>query len=409
MSSTTSTRDILAIARDQDKWRKDRSINLIPSENVTSPQVRTLLASDFGHRYSLRVNAEIHGSYVENAYRGTRYLDEAEALGTDLARELFDASYATLKPLSGHLSALVTLMATCNPGDKYLAIGPADGGYDGYGPDYLPRMLGLDVEFLPFDDERWNIRTDAACEMIEDSAPRLVVLGASLFTFPYELPALRRACDSGGALLAYDASHVMGVIAGGEFQRPLREGVDIVLGSTHKSLFGPQGGLIVAREGLETRLEESLTWKAVDNAHWNRIAALAQALLETREFGKAYARAVVRNARTLARELDEKGVPVRFREAGYTQSPMLLLDGPRLLEEFGVTLNDLAIALEANDIITDAVGRIGTNEITRMGATESTMADIADCIWRCAKGEEVKKEVARIRGTLGLSYCFQDG
>lgn len=408
MSSPSSTRDVLAIARDQGRWRKERTINLIPSENVTSPQVRALLASDFGHRYSLQVNAEIHGTFMENAYRGTRYLDEVEALGTGLARELFNASYATLKPLSGHISALVTLIATCKPGDRYLAISPEDGGYDGYGPEYLPRLLGLDVEFLPFDSEHWNVHVDAASEMIEDSTPRLVVLGASLFTFPYELSPLRRACDSAGALLAYDASHVMGLIAGGEFQRPLDEGVDIVLGSTHKSLFGPQGGLIVAKEGLATRLDESLTWKAVDNAHWNRIAALAQALLETKEFGKAYAHAVGRNAKTLARELDERGVPVKFRNEGYTRSPMLLLDGTRVQEEFGVTLNDLAIALEANDIITDAVGRIGTNEITRMGAGESTMADVADCILHCAQGEDVREEVARIRGTLGLSYYFED-
>lgn len=401
-------RDVLSIARDQDRWRRERSLNLIPSENVTSPQVRALLASDFGHRYSLQVDAEIHGTYMDNAYRGTRYLDEVEALGTGLAREIFGASYASLKPLSGHISALVTLIATCKPGDKYLAISPEHGGYDGYGPGYLAKLLGLEVEFLPFDSERWNIRVDAACDMIEDSAPRLVVLGASLFTFPYELPHLRRSCDSAGALLAYDASHVMGLIAGGEFQRPLAEGVDIVLGSTHKSLFGPQGGLIAAREGLAARLEESITWKALDNAHWNRIAALSQALLETKEFGEAYARAVVANAKALARELDERGVPVRFRDAGYTQSPMLLLDGPRVQEEFGVTPNDLATTLEANDIITDAVGRIGTNEVTRLGADESTMADIAECIRRSARGEDVKRDVARIRGALRLSYYFED-
>ncbi len=396
------------MARQQEKWRLESCINLIPSENVTSPQVRALLASDFAHRYSLPVHDLIHGSFVENAYRGTRYLDEVESLGEEVACELFKAGYVTLKPLSGHVSGFVTLISTCRRGDEIMVVGPGDGGYDGYGPEYVPKLLGLDVGYLPFDRSRWNLRVEEACGAIEESKPRLVILGASLFLFPYELSPLRKACDTAEAILAYDASHVMGLIAGGEFQRPLEEGVDIVLGSTHKSLFGPQGGLILAKEELEDSIRGSITWKALDNAHWNRIAALTQAFLEAKEFGSEYARAVIRNARWLGRELDKRGIPLRFGKEGYTRSPQLLMDQEELQKRFGRSLNDLAVLLEKSNIIVDAVGRLGTNEVTRMGASEDDMSAIADCIPMCLEGEDVSGEVAQIRKGLRLSYYFQD-
>jgi glycine hydroxymethyltransferase len=401
-------RDVLSLAHRQEAWRLKRCINLIPSENVTSPQVRTLLASDFGHRYSLPLDREIHGTYVENAYRGTRYLDQVESLGTEVACQLFGAEYASLKPLSGHISGFITLLATCKPGDHVLTISPEDGGYDGYGADYLPKVLGLVVDYLPFDRGRWNLRTEEACRMIEEVRPRLVMVGASFILFPYDLTALREACDAAGSVLAYDASHVMGLIAGGIFQRPLEEGADIILGSTHKSLFGPQGGLIAAGQELANSLEVSITWKALDNAHWNRIAALVQALLEAREFGRTYAQAVVVNARRLAAELDKRGMVVLFGDAGYTQSPQVLLDAEAVREEFGLSMNELAERLEKSNIIVDAVGRLGTNEVTRMGATEEDMADIAECMVRCAQGEDTAQQVAEIRRRLNLSYVFEE-
>lgn len=400
-------RDPLGLARDQEAWRLRRTINLIASENVTSPQVRALLGSDFGHRYSLPVHREIHGSFVDNAYRGTRYLDEMEALGEEVARRLFGADFVTLKPLSGHVSGFVALLATCRRGDTVSVVSPDDGGYDGYGTHSLPGVLGLRVSNLPFDRERWNVDAERAAREIRESQPRLVMVGASLILFPYDLAPLREACDQVGALLGYDASHVVGLMAGGAFQRPFPEGVDLLFGSTHKSLFGPQGGFLAARAALEDSLRESLIWKALDNAHWNRIAALTQALLEAEAFGADYAEAVVRNAQRLARELDGRGLKVLAAADGFTASPQVLLDGQALRENFGLTPNELAARLERNDIIVDAVGRFGTNEVTRMKATEGDMAKIADSIVRSARGEDVQEEVAAIRKDWKLHYLLE--
>src|SRR5438093_1041555 len=277
-------RDVLDLVAKHDDWRLRRTINLIPSENVTSEQVRSILASDLGDRYTLPWGKEWHGYTVENSYRGTRYLDEIESLGESLARDVFRAKHATLKPMSGHIAGMLLLSSLCSRGDRILVLDSRHGGYDGYMPEYLPGMLGLEVEFLPFDESEWTVDARAAAERIVAVKPRLVLIGGSFIVFPYNLRALRKACDEAGALLAYDGSHVLGLIAGGQFQDPLREGADVLFGSTHKSFFGPQGGLVVTdRDDLFATMVDRFTWRVGANEvtrwgakepHMERIADL---------------------------------------------------------------------------------------------------------------------------------------
>ena len=399
-------RDVLDLVAKHDDWRLRRTINLIPSENVTSEQVRSILASDLGDRYTLPWGKEWHGYTVENSYRGTRYLDEIESLGESLARDVFRAKHATLKPMSGHIAGMLLLSSLCSRGDRILVLDSRHGGYDGYMPEYLPGMLGLEVEYLPFDESEWTVEARAAAERIVAVKPRLVLIGGSFIVFPHNLRALRKACDEAGALLAYDGSHVLGLIAGGQFQDPLREGADVLFGSTHKSFFGPQGGLVVTdRDDLFATMVDRFTWRVGDNSHWNRIAATAQALLETKQFGKDCAKQVVWNAQALGRELEKRDLPVKFAHRGYTKSHQVHLLEAGLIKRWNTNPNDWSVALERNDIIVDSVARIGTNEVTRMGAKEPHMERIADLLARGAK-QDVRAEVAALRKELVLSYAF---
>ena len=400
-------RDVLDLVAKHDDWRLRRTINLIPSENVTSEQVRSILASDLGHRYTLPWGKEWHGYTVENSYRGTRYLDEIEGLGERLAREVFRARHATLKPMSGHLAGMLLLASTCSRGDRIMVLESRVGGYDGYMPEYMPAMLGLQVDFLPFDESEWTIDAREAANRIIAGKPKLVLIGGSFIVFPHNLRALRKACDEVGALLAYDGSHVLGLIAGGQFQDPLREGADVLFGSTHKSFFGPQGGLVVTdREDLFSRMGENFTWRVADNAHWNRIAATAQGLLEVKAFGQAYAKQVVRNAQALGRELEKRDLPVKFAHRGYTKSHQVHLLESGLMKRWNTNPNDWSVALEKNDIIVDSVARIGTNEVTRMGARESQMGELADLILGATKGDDVRAGVSALRKNLTMGYVF---
>jgi glycine hydroxymethyltransferase len=400
--------DILSGVRAHDRWRLEECLNLQPSENVTSPQVREILSSDLGHRYTLPFDEILHGVYVENAYRGTKYLDDIESEGERLACDVFDSRFATLKPLSGHVSALMMLTATCERGDKLLTIRPEHGGYDGYWEGYMPKMLGLEVSALPFLEERWNLDHEKAYEQIRQVKPKLVVVGASFFLFPYQLKVLRDACDDAGSLLGYDASHVLGLMAGGEFQRPLDDGVDIVCGSTHKSFFGPQGGVVLTnREDLCTAVKEIIFWTIMDNAHWNRVSALAQAMLEMKEFGSDYAKQVISNSKALAKALDDGGFPMKFGEFGYTDCHQLQADTEAIRENMGFTPHEYSCKLEESNMIVDSMGRIGTNEITRMGADEETMEEISVLIIRTLKGEDTKPDVKKLRSSLKLKYIFE--
>ena len=404
--------EILKKVEAHDRWRLEEVLNLQPSENVTSPAVRRILASDLGHRYTLpwKGGMWIHGASVENAYGGTRYLDEIEAEGEALAREVFHARFASLKPLSGHVAGMLLLLSACSKGDKVLVIDAKHGGYDGYMPEYLPKLLDLhlQVDFLPFDESRWNLDYAAAADKIIAWRPRLVLLGSSFLLFPFDLRHLRGPCNTARALLAYDGSHVLGLIAGGEFNRPLEEGADILIGSTHKSFPGPQGGLFLTNwEDVWAKFKENLNWRVLDNAHWNRIGGVAQTLLEMRHFGPAYAKAVVENARALAAALDRESFPVRFREFGFTRSHQIHLDQSRLREDGGLTPNEFSVRCGRNNLIVDAVARLGTAEVTRMGATVKDMEETASLIARAAKGEDVRAEVAAVRSRLRLTYVFE--
>ncbi|TLZ50420.1 MAG: serine hydroxymethyltransferase, partial [Methanobacteriota archaeon] len=273
--------DVLSLVERHERWRADSCINLQPSENVSSPQVRRALASDLAGRYTLPWSGEIHGSKVVNAYGGAKYLDEIEAMGEALARSVFEARHASLKPLSGHLAGMLMLLTAAKPKARVLTVDAAHGGYDGYMPPYIPDALGLNlkVDFLPFREDAWRVDTAKAAKKIRSWKPDLVILGASFLLFPYEMAPLREAADAVGARIGYDGSHVLGLIAGGVFQHALPEGADILVGSTHKSFFGPQGGLFLCNDNdLWERAQKNTVWRLFDNVHWNRLAGVAQAL-----------------------------------------------------------------------------------------------------------------------------------
>jgi glycine hydroxymethyltransferase len=225
--------------------------------------------------------------------------------------------------------------------------------------------------------------------------------------FPYNLRWLRGACDDVGAILGYDASHVLGLIAGGAFQEPMIEGADVLSASTHKSFPGPQGGVFLSnRQDIFDRAMGTFLWRIQDNAHWNRIAATAQVLREMQEVGAAYAKQVVANSKVLASQLDKWGFPVKFASQGYSASHQIHVDLDALKGKWDLNSAELADRLELNNLIVDAVGRIGTAEVTRMGATEEDMQAIAGLIVRAARAEDVRAEVAEVRSRLRLSFVL---
>ncbi len=378
-----------------ERWRGRSVFNLLPSENAVSPRARKYLASDLAGRYTLPLDLDDHGDHLDNSYAGTRYTDQVEALANAAAARLFHARFATTRPLSGHIAAMAALGPLVRRGGKILAIPPEAGGYDGYAPGYLPALFGLTVRPLPADGPGRSVRAEAAVEEIRREKPDAVVLGQSFFLFPYPLRAIAEEAHAHGALVLYDASHVFGLIAGGVFQDPIREGADVLYGSTHKSLPGPQGGLLVTdREDLFGQIDPALVWRVLDNAHWNRIAGLAQTLLELERVGAEYARTVVASSRALGAALAAHGFPLVAADDGYSASHQLLLDAAELRRRHGVGPGPLARRWESQRLITDLVGRLGTAEVTRLGLRPEEMPRLAGLLARAGlQRERVGPEV----------------
>jgi glycine hydroxymethyltransferase len=375
--------------RAHDRWRGREVFNLLASENALSPTARRYLASDLAGRYTLPVQAPFHGETIDNSYAGTRYTDQIEQLGNAVAARLFHGRYATVRPLSGHLAALSVLAPLLPRGSKLLALPPELGGYDGYAPGFIPALLGYTVRPLTAAADTFRVDAAAVIEEIRRERPNAVLLGQSFFLFPYPLRAIAEAAHAVDALVLYDAAHVLGLIAGGQFQDPLREGADVLFGSTHKSFPGPQGGLVVTdREDLFAQIDPALVWRVFDNAHWNRIAALTQTLLEVERFGAEYAATIVANSQALAHSLQDAGLPVVGSADGFSESHQIFLDREALFERHRLRPGELARRWERQRLLTDLVGRLGTAEITRLGLRPEQMDRLAKLLYRAGPGRE---------------------
>lgn len=362
-----------------------------------SPVVRSLLSSDLGHRYTS----------PEGFYMGTGFVDRIQSYGEELAKQVFNAESADLRPLSGHIADLIFFSSFTKPDDKVMCVSAANGGYPGMGSKGLAGMLGLKASEFPFSKKDMNINVEGAEKKILKEKPNIVVFGASLFLFPQPVKELAKTAKSVGATVGYDGSHVMGLIAGKRFQTPFRDGADALFGSTHKSFFGPQGGIILAYREHGEHMKANVHPRYVDNAHWNRIAALTLALAEMKSFGERYAEQVIRNAQALAKHLADYGFPVACAHLGFTRSHQVFLDYGGYKEGKSV-----AKKLEKANIIADCGVRLGTCEATRRGMKEPEMEKIAELIKRRLVDNEnaqtVKREAGKLAGDFQqTAYCFK--
>lgn len=377
--------EIMELVKQHELWRGTRCLNLIPSENIMSPQVRGLLSSEMAHRYTS----------PERFYMGTRFIDELQDYGEDVAKRLFKADSADLRPLSGHVADLIFLASFGRPGDILMCVSAPDGGYPGVWERGLPSILGIEVRSLPFSRSKMNVDIEAAVAEITRVKPKLILLGASLFLFPHPVHEVAEAAMEADAHLGFDGSHVLGLIGGGRFQSPLQEGSSVLLGSTHKTFFGPQGGIILADSEHGEVIKERTHPAFVDNAHWNRVAALTLALSEMEKFGKAYAHQVIRNAKALGCCMDDLGLPVSGANLGYTESHQILLDYGGYKEG-----RKVARRLEQANIVADCGVRFGTCEVTRRGMEESEMEQIAQLVKRAITGtqsiDSIRREVVKL-------------
>jgi glycine hydroxymethyltransferase len=289
MQAREAYKKTLELVQKHHEWFKS-VLPLIASENVTSPAVREVLICDFQHRYA-------EGWPGERVYAGCIYIDQVELLAMELAKTLFKAEHVNVQPISGAVANLAMYTALTNPGDTMMCLSIAAGGHITMGKKKFGggagAVHGLEIEYFPFDEKRMNIDVEAASKRIAEVKPRLVMFGGSFFLFPHPVKELSEVAKDNGAHVAYDAAHVIGLIGGGQFQDPLREGAEVVTCSTHKTLPGPQHGMILCKKELAEPINRAVFPGMVSNHHLHAVAALTVALAEMLEFGREYQAQVV--------------------------------------------------------------------------------------------------------------------
>lgn len=359
-------------------------MNLIPSENVLSPAAKRALASDLAGRYAFK----------PEFYGGTRFSHEIWSIAEALGCEVFQSDFCSVSPLSGHIALMMTLDVCVGRGGKIASPPPHTDGYPGLAGDKIPDVMNIETITLPYDDEEHRVITEEALEQIRREKPKAVVLGASIILFSQPVKEISEETHSYGGVVIFDASHVLGLIAGKAYPNPLKEGADIMLGSTHKSFFGPQGGIILSNdEKIMKSFDTKMLHRFVDNLHFNRIAALAVALEEVKRYGMVYASRVVENAKVLARELEGRGVGVfKSRDGRYTETHQVYWPQP---PEQGAKVRD---RLEEGGIVVDMGVRFGTNEVTRLGMGVKQMTKVAELVKTALDGhvKEAKQEVKNL-------------
>lgn len=415
MSRDRDREMLFRLVGDHESWRGD-CINLIAAENVMSPQARQFLSCDLAQRYGDYLGRDLHA----RKYFGNRFVVELEELVVRLAKDLFGVSYVDARPVSGHMAGNSVILGLVKPRDVVLEVGSDGGGHR------LASKLGagtlaqqIDVRYLPFDAEAYNIDLPRGIRLIRETTPRLVILGSSNFLFPHPVREIAEVVQElNGTVLGYDGAHVLGLIAGGRFQDPLGEGADVLFGSTHKTFPGPQGGIILSDlEDLIALVGQVLYPGLVTNHHLARLPSLAMTLLEMLDFGEAYASQVVRNAQRLAKEIHLRGIDVVGARHGYTQSHTVILQTMRfgssrelglLLEEAGIIVSPVTLP----DTLGGAGLRLGAQEITRRGAAEEDMPHIAELIADVIARRKQPKAVRClaiefVRRSRQVAFCYQ--
>lgn len=400
---------IVGLVRQHERWFSE-SLPLVASENVASRGVREVLSSDLGQRYA-------EGWPGERVYAGCRYIDQIELSAMEMAKRLFKAEFADVRPISGACANLAVYSALTDPGDGMVALSIPNGGHISAGKKEFSGTAGLvhglQIDYFSFDKDRMNIDVDESKKKLRDlksegKSPKILMFGGSLILFPQPVKGFAEIAEEIGAITCYDAAHVAGLIAGGQFQDPLREGAHIMTFSTHKTLFGPQGGTIVAREEYAENIKKAVFPGTSSNHHLHNVAGKALTFAEFLEYGKPYARDVVANAYALAEGLAELGEKVIGEHTGYTKSHQVALDVTRYgdgglvekkLEGMNIIANRQLLPgdLQAGRHYTNPGGvRLGVSELTRLGMNKSDMREVAQILHVALTTDEVARTKKRI-------------
>ncbi len=403
MPWSTERDDELFSMIDREVERQTTTIQLIASENFTSPAVMEATGSVLTNKYS-------EGYPGKRYYGGNQVVDEVEDLARERVKALFGAEHANVQPHSGANANVAVYLALLQPGDTVMGMSLDHGGHLTHGSPV--NISGRLYEFVPYgltpSDERLDY--DAILAQAVECRPKLIVAGATAYSRTIDPEAFRRIADEVGALFMFDAAHIAGLIAGGVHPNPVPH-ADIVTFTTHKTVRGPRGGCILSRAEHAAAIDKAIFPGLQGGPLEHVIAAKAVAFGEaaTPAF-REYAVQIVKNAAALADALGREG----FRlVSGGTDNHLMLVDlrpfdaeltgkeAQTVLDQAGITLNKNTVPDDPRSPFVTSGVRIGTPSVTTQGMTEPEMATIAALIARALRHRADEAELAAVRDEVG--------
>ena len=400
------------IVEKQNRWRSS-TLNLIASENVLSNRARRAMGSDFAHRYA-------EGHPGERYYQGTELIDEVESRLKKHMKTLFHCRKVDVRPISGTIANDAVFSRFIRPGDVVMVNSTPGGGHISHHRAGSVGKYTTNIVNFPLTADGYHIDVERSIDLIRAVSPKVLIFGKSLFLFPEPITELADICRERNIVVLYDGAHVLGLIAGGCFQNPLKEGALLITGSVHKTFFGSQRGIILSNAG-------EAEWRKIDkgafpgsssNHHLDTLVSLAITVYEMMEFGQEYSAQVVANAKHLGRKMHELGIKVQGAEFDYTESHQLAVDViefgggdevARHLKDNNIILNMNLLPQEPLENVANPAGiRLGVQEMTRFGMKEEEMEIIAQLFKRCLmEGKYVGDEVKELRARYQeVHYSF---
>ncbi len=395
--------DIYELVKKEEK-RQEETLMMIPSENIASKAVEEAVGSCLGNKYA-------EGYPNRRYYQGQKYVDQVESLVQERAKSLFGVPYVNVQPYSGSPANLAVYFAVLNPGDKIMGLSLPAGGHLTHGAKF--NASSVYYTSVPYNvGKDGYIDYNALRELAIKERPKIIVAGTTAYPRLLNWEKFSKIAEEVGAYLLADISHIAGLIVGGVYPSPV-EWVDIITTTTHKTLRGPRGAMIMVTEkglkkdpNLPKKINKAIIPGLQGGPHLNTIAGIGVALKEasTPAF-RSYAKRIVENAKVLARELQKKGFDL---VTGGTDSHLILIDlrnkniigniAAEALEEANIIVNRNSVPFDPNPPFYPSGIRLGTPGITSRGMGEKEMQKIAEYI------ATVVDEVSRLKNSLGWSF-----
>lgn len=393
----------------QEEERNNQFLHLTANETIMSDTARTFMRSQLADRYYMGAGEDNIIDYGAFTAVGMPGIGELVDAAEEAARQMLGARYVNLSCLSGVHAMMCAILSTTDPGDTVMTVHHDHGGH--FATKGIIDRIGRGHVFASYSFDTLSFDTRELAKTFTKSGAKAFYMDVSYYINPHNLKEIREALGK-DAVIIYDASHTMGLIMGQTFQTPLKDGADVICANTHKTLPGPQKGMIAFRdEEIGERANDIIESCLYSSPHTHHMIALATTILEMKEYGKAYAQQIIRNSNALGEVLVKKGYKVRKANTGrYSENHQVHL----LTEEIGhyrelydkLFRNNIAVNFD-NLFDKGAFIRLGTQEITRRGMKKEEMDQIATFLDQSLKGKDVGKEVKQfVEKYQTVQYSF---